>query len=110
MRRSILPTSIYRMGFKMATVATTNLLYAAFLESLGGEVSSTESCGRYTKVFVNVPDYAIPALKDKTSRLSRLANRCESAEELEVVFNSSILSDVETKYFRLKRTVSRGKR
>lgn len=94
----------------MAIISTTNLLYAAFLESLGGEVSSTEPCGRYTKIFVNVPEYAVPALKDKTARLNRLATRCESAEELEVVFSSSILSDVEAKYFRLKRSISRGKR
>ena len=88
-------------------ITTTDLMYASFLLAIGGNIVDKENCGRYTKLTIEIPKYALEQAKDKTGRLDRLAKRSESTQELQFIFNQSLLGDISTKYFNLKRTLAR---
>lgn len=90
-------------------VTTTDLMYAAFLIVLGGTVDEIESAGRYNKIHIFVPPRTLEVLQQKASRFGRLAERTEGAEEIELVYNMSMLKDVSDQYFILKKKVARLK-
>tara|TARA_Y100000592_G_scaffold99254_2_gene174616 strand:+ start:7433 stop:7717 length:285 start_codon:yes stop_codon:yes gene_type:complete len=89
------------------TITTTDLMYASFLLAIGGNITTKENCGRYTKLTIEMPNYALEQAKDKTGRLDRLAKRSESSQELQFIFSQSLLGDISTKYFKLKRSLAR---
>ena len=90
-------------------ISTTDLMYAAYLLSLGATVEHTEKCGKYTKIYIKVPNYALQQNTDKTSRLARISDRAESTEELAIIYDQSILQDISTNYYALKRRIARIK-
>jgi hypothetical protein len=91
----------------MTQIQTTDLNYAALLVCLGAEVDRVEHCGRYAKLHLSVPDSAIARARDKAERTQRLFDRCESVQELNVVYEQSMLFSVAEAYYNLKRRVSR---
>jgi hypothetical protein len=88
---------------------TTDLMYAAYLISLGATVEHTEPCGRYTKLYVKVPKYSLTQNADKSARLDRLSKRAEHVEELSHIYEQSIMSDVAMHYYALKKRIARQK-
>lgn len=88
-------------------ITTTDLMYASFLLAIGGNIIDKERCGRYTKLTIEIPKYAMEQAKDKTGRLDRITKRSESSQELQFIFNQSLLGDISAKYFSLKRTLAR---
>lgn len=91
------------------TEVTTDLMYAAYLLSLGGTVDCVEDCGRYSKVHVRVPDYALAANKDRAARLLRLSERADMINELPVIYEQSMIKDISMHYYQLKQRIVRGK-
>lgn len=89
------------------TLDTTDLMYAAYLIAIGAAIDRTEECGRYTKVFLTVPEYSLSQNQDKCERLQRLAVRAEDAQELPLIYEQSLLKEVATHYFSLKKRIAR---
>lgn len=88
---------------------TTDLMYAAFLVTLGGTIEEIESAGRYNKVHIYIPERVIQTLQGKTGRLERLAARAEDISEVNLVYDMSMLKDVADQYFILKKKLARMK-
>ena len=91
------------------TEVTTDLMYAAYLLSLGGTEDCIEDCGRYSKAHVRVPDYALAANKDRAARLLRLSERADMINELPVIYEQSMIKDISMHYYQLKQRIVRGK-
>lgn len=89
------------------TLDTTDLMYAAFLLSIGAAIDRTEACGRYTKVYLTVPEYSLVQNSDKCGRLERLAVRAEDVQELPLIYEQSLIKEVATHYFSLKKRIAR---
>lgn len=94
----------------MEEIKTTDLMYAAFLVTLGGQVIHYENCGRYTKLTVQVPDYSIRVGKDKSDRLHRLFNRAESSKELPIIYEQCLIKSISDAYFNIKKSIIRSKK
>jgi hypothetical protein len=88
---------------------TTDLNYAALLIVLGAEVDGVNDCGRYAKITLSIPDSALQRANDKTQRLARLVERCESVDELAVAYEQSMLAAVSDAYYQLKRRVAKAR-
>ena len=88
---------------------TTDLMYAAYLIVLGSTIDRIESTGRYNKIHLHVPERALEVLSNKTARLDRLSSRSEGINEIDLVFNMSILKDISDQYFILKKKLARLK-
>ena len=88
---------------------TTDLMYAAFLIVLGCTIEDIERTGRYSKVHLYVPPRASEVLKDKASRLGRLAQRTDALEEISVIYDMSLIKDIADQYFLLKKKIARLK-
>ena len=86
---------------------TTDLMYAAYLISVGATVDEIVPCGRYYKLVITLPDYCGEQAKHKTSRLARLADRSESPEELPMIYDHSILKEMSDHYYSLKKKIAR---
>ena len=93
----------------MKNIRTTDLLYAAFLLSIGAELDKIEDCGRYSSVVLTLPDSSMQNAKNKTARLNRICDRSETTEELEYIYSHSLLSDVSMHYYKLKKQIMRSK-
>ena len=94
----------------MSLTRTTDLLYAAFLLTLGAELDCLENSGRYTTVVLNVPKATIESAKSRASRLSRICERTETEQELEYIYSHSLLSDISMHYYKLKKQIARSKK
>lgn len=88
-------------------ITTTDLNYAALLVTLGAEIDAIQDCGRYAKLHITVPDSAQERARDKTQRLQRLFERCESTAELQVAYEGSMLSAISEAYYQIKRRVAK---
>lgn len=97
-------TEITREEFK-----TTNLLLAALLEAAGATITNIEIGKKFSTITLEIPSYCKDSLANKVERLDRVITRTESVDEWKDLFSSTILGDMEDKYVRLKRKITRSK-
>lgn len=88
---------------------TTNLLLAALLESGGATIDAIESGKKFSTITLTVPPYCKESLEKKSERLHRVIERLEDTEEWRELFNISVLGEMEDKYVKLKRRITRTK-
>jgi hypothetical protein len=88
---------------------TTNLLLASLLESGGASIDSIETGKKFSTVTLTVPPYCKDSLQKKAERLLRVIERIENTEEWRELFNISVLGEMEDKYVKLKRRLTRNK-
>lgn len=86
---------------------TTDLMYAAYLISVGATVDEIVPCGRYYKLVITLPAYCGDQAKHKASRLARLADRAESSEEMPMIYEHSLLKEMSDHYYSLKKKIAR---
>ena len=91
------------------TVQTTDLLYAAFLLSIGAEVESIKNSGRYSTVTICTSPSILDSARSRSSRLHRICDRTETADELEYIYSHSLLNDISMHYYKLKKQIARSK-
>lgn len=91
-------------------IETTDLMYAAFLVALGGEIIKHVNCGRYTKLTVLNPNYSLQIGKDKSDRFRRLFNRAEDLNELPIIYEQSMIKNIADAYFNIKKSIVRSKK
>lgn len=87
------------------TLRTTNLLFAAVLLTNGAEVISINTGARFSEIILDTSLLSRDQLAGKFLKLSIAIKHPEENPDLQNIFNSSILGDIEDKYLRLKRAV-----
>jgi hypothetical protein len=95
------------MTIEKQELKTTNLLLAALLEASGATILSLENGKKFTTVTLEIPNYCKDQLLNKIERLTRVVNRVESNDEWKDLFSNTVLGDMEDKYVRLKRKITR---
>jgi DNA-binding XRE family transcriptional regulator len=88
---------------------TTNLLLASLLEASGATITNIEIGKKFSTITLDVPSYCKDSLSNKVERLGRVIGRLESVDEWKDLFASTVLGDMEDKYVRLKRKITRSK-
>jgi hypothetical protein len=97
------------MTIEKQELKTTNLLLAALLEASGATILSLENGKKFTTVTLEIPNYCKDQLLNKIERLTRVVNRVESNDEWKDLFSNTVLGDMEDKYVRLKRKITRAR-
>jgi hypothetical protein len=88
---------------------TTNLLLASLLEASGAVIVSTEIGKKFSTITLEIPNYCKDQLCNKIERLARVVSRMESTDEWRDLFSNTVLGDMEDKYVRLKRKITRSR-
>ncbi len=92
----------------MKDFETTNLLLAALLISANADLVELKVGARFSKVHLNLDHVNADELGDKLERLA-VGVRQEDPDWT-LLFDKSILGDIEDKYLRLKRMISRARK
>lgn len=88
---------------------TTNLLLASLLEASGATITAIDIGKKFSTITLEVPSYCRDSLSSKIERLGRVVGRQESTDEWKDLFSNTVLGDMEDKYVRLKRKITRSK-
>ena len=92
----------------MSDFETTNLLLAALLTVGGAELNDVKVGPRFSKVDIDLTNLDAEALAARFERLA-VGIRQENPDWT-MLFDRSVLGDVEDKYLRLKRMISRSRK